>query len=277
MTQITAAAVKALRDKTQLPMMECKRALQEADGDEEAAIRLLRERGRKTMAKRADRVTNVGRFAIFASIDDGVGAMVELQCESASVASHEEFRQLANDLARQLATGPGTDSVEALWSQPSPSHSGVTLEQQRDELANRVREVFRLERIVRIDAPCGGYVHHTGTDGVLLEVQGGTAEVAKDICMHIAAMRPTVINTEDVDPADVSKEREILTTQARTEGKPEKIIEKMVAGRMRNFFAERALCEQPFVKDEKTTVGKFAKANGTTPVRFIHWQLGRSE
>jgi elongation factor Ts len=257
--------------------MECKRALQEANGNEEAAIRLLRERGRKTMAKRADRATNAGRIAICTSIDDGVGAMIELQCESASVAGHGEFRQLADDLARQLATGPGAETAEALWSQSSPSQEGMTLEQQRDDIANRIREVFRLERVVRIDAPCGGYVHHTGTDGVLLEVEGGTAEAAKDICMHIAAMRPTVINKGDIDPADVSKERDILTTQARAEGKPEKIIEKMVEGRLRSFFAERALCEQPFVKDEKLTVGQFAKTHGVTPVRFVHWQLGRPE
>jgi elongation factor Ts len=190
MTQISAAAVKALRDKTQLPMMECKRALLEADGDQEKAIRCLRERGRKTMVARSGRATNAGRIAIYTSIDAGVGAMVELQCESAPVAAHEDFRQLADDLARQLATGPGARTADELWGQPSPSHEGLTLAERRDEIANRIRETFRLARVVRIDAPCGGYLHHTAADGVLLEVSEGTAELAKEISMHIAAMRP---------------------------------------------------------------------------------------
>ena len=275
MAEITAAAVKALRDKTQLPMMECKRALAETGGDQEAAIRLLREQGKKTMAKRADRSTNAGRIAIYASLEPAAGAMVELQCESASVATHEEFVQLARDLAEQLAKGPGAATPDELWSQPSPSKPGMTLAEQRDELTNRIREVFRLSRIIRIDGPCGGYAHHTGTDGVLLEVDGGTAETAKDISMHIAAMRPTVVKKEELDPADVEKERQLLIKQAQSEGKPDNIIEKMVEGRMRNYYADHVLLEQAFVKDEKQTVGKIAKAGGLTPVRFVHWQLGK--
>ncbi len=275
MAEITAAAVKALRDKTQLPMMECKRALVESGGDVEAAIRLMREQGKKTMAKRADRSTDGGRMAIYATIDPPAGAMVELQCESASVAGHEEFVQLAKDLAQQLATGPSAATPDELWSQPSPSKSGMTLAEQRDDLTNRIREVFRLHRIIRIDGPCGGYVHHTGTDGVLLEVAGGTAEVAKDVSMHIAAMRPSVVKKEDLDPSEVEKERDLLVSQAQAEGKPENIIEKMVDGRMRNYYAEHVLLEQPFVKEEKQTVGQIAKAGGLTPVRFVHWQLGK--
>ncbi len=274
MADISAAAVKALRDKTQLPMMECKRALVETGGDEEQAIRLLRESGKKTMAKRSDRSTDAGRLAIYAKLDPGVGVMVELQCESASVATHQEFAELARDLAEQLATGPGASSPDDLWRQPSPSHPGQTLADQRDDLANRIRENFRLQRTVRIDGPCGGYVHHTGTDGVLLEVRGGSAELAKDVSMHIAAMKPTVVHKEDVDPAEVQREREILARQAETEGKPAKIIEKMVEGRLRNFFAEKVLAEQPFVRDEKTTVGKHAKAGGMELKRFVRWQLG---
>jgi elongation factor Ts len=202
--------------------------------------------------------------------------MVELQCESAPVAGHEDFRQLAGDLARQLATGPGASTPDELWSQPSPRSPDLTLAQQRDDIANRIREVFRLSRILRIDEPCGGYVHHTGADGVLLAVSGGTPEVAKDISMHIAAMRPQVVRREDIDPVEVEKEREILAKQAQAEGKPENIIGKMVEGRLRNFYAERVLTEQPFVKNEKQTVGKYAKASGLEPIRFVHWQLGKA-
>ncbi len=274
MAEISAAAVKALRDKTQLPLMECKRALAESGGDEEQAIRLLRESGKKTMAARSDRSTGAGVLAIHTSFDPGVGAMVELQCESAPVAGHEEFVRLARDLAEQLATGAGADAPDALWSQPSPSQSGKTLAEQRDDLSNRIRELFRLQRLVRIDGSCGGYVHFTGTNGVLVEVQGGTPDLAKDVAMHIAAMRPAAVHKEDIDPAEVQKEREILFKQAESEGKPSNIVEKMVEGRLRNFYAERVLAEQPFIRDEKTTVGKYAAQGGMKLVRFVHWELG---
>ena len=274
MTQISAAAVKALREKTQLPMMDCKRALLEADGDEEAAIRWLREQGMKTMSKRSGRATEAGRLAIFTSLDPGVGAMVELQCESASVAGHEEFVQLANDLTRQLAIGAGASTPEALWDQASPSKPNSSLKDECDDLSNRIREVFKLTRLIRIDAPCGGYLHHTGTDGVLLEIEGGTLEVAKEISMQIAAMKPKVVQREDLDPSDLQRERDILMEQARSEGKPENIIEKMVDGRMRVYYEETVLTEQRFVKDDKKTIGQLATENGLKPIRFVHWQLG---
>jgi len=275
MTDITAAAVKALRDRTGLPMMDCKRALTEAGGDQNQAVELLRKSGAKTMEKRAGRATSAGRIAVYADLDAGVGAMVDLRCESAPVAANEEFVQLAADLATQLATGPGAASPEELLDQPSPGKSGQTLKQQFDELNNRIREVFKLERIERIDGPCGGYAHHNGASGVLLHVEGGNEELAKDICMHIAAMRPTVLAKEDVDPDAVAKEREILGEAARKEGKPEKIIDKMVEGRMRNFYAEQCLNEQPFVKDDKQAVAKVAQAAGMKIVRFLHWELGK--
>jgi elongation factor Ts len=276
MAQITATAVKSLRDRTGLPMMDCKRALQEAGGDEEAAVEALRKQGIKTQQIRQDRETTEGRFAIYTDFDGGVGAMIELRCESAPVANNEEFIQLATDMAQQLATGPGAASPDELLDQPSPSAPGTTLREQKDDLFNRIREVFNLARIVRIDGPCGGYTHHAGvTKGVLLEVSGGNTEAAKDVCMHIAAMSPATVDKEQLDPALVDKEREILGEAARKEGKPEKIIEKMVEGRMRQFYAQHVLSEQPFVKDDKQTVGKFAKANDMKLVRFLAWELGK--
>ncbi len=188
------------------------------------------------------------------------------------MASNEHFVQLANDLARQLAAGPGADSPEALLAQPSPGKK-TTLRQQFDELNNRIREVFKVERIVRIDGHCGGYAHHNGAAGVLLEFEGGSAELAKEICMHVAAMRPAVLYKEELDPAVVAKEREILSEAARKEGKPENIIAKMVEGRLRNFYAECCLAEQPFVKDDKKTVGQVAKEAGMKLVRFLRWEL----
>ena len=275
MPEITAAMVKKLRDETQLPMMECKAALAETNGDMEAAKRKLREQGKQFMGKRQDRTTEEGRIGVFASIKDGVGAMVELQCESAPVATNEEFIQLAEDLAMQLATGPGAKTADELWAQPSPSRKGMTLEDQRDELQNKIREVFRIARLERFDAPSGGFVHMAKI-GVLLEVEGGTDELAKDVSLHIAAMSPKATTKADLDPALVEKEKQLQMDRARQEGKPENIIEKMIEGRMKNFYAEIVLEEQPFVKDESQTVGNIAKSGGMKLKRFVRWQLGET-
>ena len=275
MAEVTAAMVKKLRDDTQLPMMECKKALYEVDGDMEAAKQKLREAGKKFMGKRQDRTTDEGRIGVYASVADKVGAIIELQCESAPVASNDEFVQLANDLAKQLATGPGAATAEELWTQPSPSRSGSTLQEQCDELQNKIREVFRLSRLERFDAPCGGFVHMAKI-GVLLEVEGGDDELAKEVSLHVAAMNPKAATKEDLDPALVEKERTTLAEAAKKEGKPDNIVEKMIEGRMRNFYAEHVLSEQPFVKDESQTVGKVASAGGMKIKRFIRWELGET-
>lgn len=273
MAEITAAVVKSLRDRTNLPMMDCKKALQEAGGDIEKAVELLRKAGAKLMEKRSGRATTSGRITVYLSPDATVGTMIDLRCESAPVASNDEFVQLSNDLAQQLAAGPGAASPEALMAQPSPSKKAPTLQQQFDDLNNKIREVFKLEQIVRIDGRCGGYAHHNGATGVLLQYEGNNAELARDICMHVAAMRPAALHKEELDPALVAKEKEILSEAARKEGKPENIIEKMVEGRLRNFYAECCLAEQPFVKDDKKTVGQVAKEAGMKLIKFVRWEL----
>ena len=275
MAEITAAAVKALRDKTQLPMMDCKKALAEAGGNEEAAIRWLREHGKKIMGGRLERSTEEGRLALYHG--PSMGAIIELQCESAPVASQEDFIQLAKDLAEQFASGPGAATPEELLAQPSPSRKGSTLQEQMDELSNKIREVFRLSRMERVEGVTGGYLHHDAKTGVLVLYEGGTADVAKEVAMHITAAdpRPKVVNRDEVDPAEVSAERDFLVEQARKEGKPDNIIEKMVDGRLRNFYAERVLVEQPFIKDDKLTVGKFAEQAGMKIKKFFRWQLGK--
>ena len=272
---ITAAAVKELRERTGLPMMECKKALTECDGDQESAIAWLRKQGLQTQEKRSGRETAFGRMGLFAQLDASTGAMVELKCESAPVTQNEDFIELADDLAKQLATGPGAADGEELLDQPSPNKDGMTLREQRDDLFNRIREVFNVGRIARLEGPCGGYSHNAGTvSGVLLQVEGGNQEAAKDICMHVAAMRPKALNVDELDAEVVAKERDILTEAARAEGKPEAIISKMVDGRMKNFFAESVLAEQPFVKDDKQSVGAFAESNGMKLIKFVHWELG---
>jgi elongation factor Ts len=276
MPEITATAVKALRDKTNLPMMDCKKALEAAGGDPEAAVQWLREQGKKTYEKRAGRETAFGRIAIHFGAEPPRAAMIELRCESAPVMNAEGFVQLANDLARRLAEGPGASGPDELLAQASPSKGGETLKEQMDHLFNQVREVFRLARIVRIDGPSAGYVHHNGALGVLLAVDGRVDPVlAKDICMHIAAMRPKVISPSDLDPAKVQQEREILREAARKEGKPEKILDKMVEGRLRDFYAQQCLTEQPFVKDSTKSVGQVAKAAGMKLARFVCWEVGK--
>ncbi len=282
MAAITAAAVMALREKTGLPMMECKKALTECGGDTEQAVDWLRKQGVKTQAMRADRETSMGRLAIYTDLEKGVGALIELKCESAPVAGSPDFKDFVNDIAKTLALGPGATSPEELLDQKSQAHSDKTLRELKDDLFNRMREVFELSRICRIDAPCGGYAHHDGSKAALVEISGETtgptaAEVAKDVAMHIVALSPQAIVKEDLDQTVVDKEREILTEAARQEGKPGNIIQKMIEGRLRNFFSQCVLLEQPFVKDDKQTVGKLLKSAGLDVKRMEHWKIGSGD
>ncbi len=276
MAEITATLVRELRDETGLPMMDCKKALTESGGDKEKAKETLRKAGIAIAAKRSDRETSFGRFGIYHGVEKGSGGIVELKCESAPVAGSAEFIQLANDLAQQLATGPGAKTADELLDQPSPSKPGKTLRDVKDDMFNRIREVFNVGRMLRIDGGTGAYSHNSGTvSGVLLHVEGGTNEAAKDVAMHVAAMRPLALAKEDIDPKLIDKEREILKEAALKEGKPANIVDKMVEGRLRNFYAEKALLEQPFVKEPTLTVQKFADQSGLKIKKFVHWELGR--
>ncbi len=274
--EITAAAVKALRDKTGLPMMECKKALQEANGNEELAIEILRKSGKKTMDGRTDRETEAGRIAIYTDPKSGVSAMVELLCESAPVANTDEFIALINGMARQLAEGPGAKSADELLDQPFPGKK-TTIREEYDDLVNKIREVFRLTRMARVEAPCGTYVHHNNGIGVLVEYEGSNPEIARDVCMHIASMRPKVLGKENLDQAMLEKERAIVAEEVKQNnaGKPENILEKIIEGRMKTFIAESCLLDQPFVKDSSKTVSQHAADNGVTLKGYTHWVLGR--
>ena len=279
MAEITAAAVMALREKTGLPMMECKKALQECGGNTDQAVEWLRKQGVKTQSMRADRETSCGRLAVYTDAAKGVGTIIEFKCESPPVAGSPDFKDLANDIAKTLALGPGAKTPEELMAQKSQAHPGKTLGELKDDLFNRMREVFELSRIKRVDAACGGYAHHDGSKAALVEIAGNVgaanaAEVAKDIAMHVVALAPQAIRKEDLDPAVVEKEREILSEAARKEGKPENIIAKMIEGRLRNFFSQCVLLEQPFVKDDKQTVGQLAKAAGLEVKAVENWKLG---
>jgi elongation factor Ts len=279
MAEITAGAVMALREKTGLPMMECKKALQECGGNTEQAVEWLRKQGIKTQALRADRETSCGRLAVYTDPAKGVGAIIEFKCESPPVAGCPDVKEFATEIAKTLALGPGAKTPADLLAQQSVSQPARTLNEIKDELFNRMREVFDVSRIQRIDAPCGGYAHHDGSKAAIVEIAGNTtaanaAEVAKDIAMHVVALAPQAIRKEDLDPAVVEKEREILSEAARKEGKPENIIAKMIEGRLRNFFSQCVLLEQPFVKDDKQTVGQLAKSAGLEIKRVENWKLG---
>ena len=277
MAEITAALVRELREETGLPMRDCKQALVEAGGDKQKAKDEMRKKGLKLQEGRGSRETSFGRFGIYAGLDKKAGAIVELKCESAPVAGSAEFIQLANDLAQQLATGPGATTADELLAQPSPSQKGKTLKDVKDDMFNRIREVFNVGRMARIEGQTGGYCHNATTvSGVLVQVEGGNDEAAKDISMHIAAMRPLAVNKEEIDPVIVAKEREILKQAALAEGKPANIVDKMVEGRLKNFYAEKVLLEQPFVKENSISVGKHAEGHGMKVKKFVHWELGKA-
>ena len=277
MAEITATMVRQLREETNLPMMDCKQALTEAGGDKEAAKGILRKKGLKIQEGRGGRETAFGRFGIYSGLDKKAGAIVEVKCESAPVAGGQEFIQFANDMAKQLATGPGASTGEELLAQPCPSHPGKTLRDVKDDMFNRIREVFNVGRIARLEGPTGGYSHNATTvSGVLVQVEGGTDEAAKDVSMHIAAMRPLGVNKEEIDPSVVAKEREILRDAALAEGKPANIVDKMVEGRLKNFYADKVLLEQPFVKENSMTVGQYAESKGLKVKKFVHWELGKA-
>lgn len=277
MVEISAAAVRALRDRTDLPMMDCKRALTEANGNEELAVEILKKQGLKAIDKRKDNATSEGRIRAAVSDDQMTGAMVELQCESAPVAKSEDFLFLADQLVKQLITGPGASTPDELLAQGAPDRAGTTLGELLTEVTNKIREKIVLSRVMRTGGPVGAYAHHDGKTGVLFEAAGKPSanDVLRDVSMHIAAMRPGVTLPEELDAAIVDVERKRLTDEAVASKKPANIIEKMVDGRMKVFYAEKGvLIEQPFAKDDSKTVGKALGEVGLTAVKFTRWVLG---
>ncbi|QDT33605.1 translation elongation factor Ts [Thalassoglobus polymorphus] len=270
MAEITAAAVKALREKTDLPMMDCKKALVAADGDESKAIEILREQFEKVMVKRADNATAEGRIFTKTSEDGATSAAVVMLCESAPVAGSEGLAAIGNAAVSQLLTGPGADSGEALLEQENPA--GGTLKDLYEETINKIREKIVIGQVAKVTGPTGIYVHHDGKTGVLFEAEGEpkNADILRDIAMHIAAMRPKVATVDNVDPALVQAERDRLTEEAKASGKPDNIIEKIVDGRMSVFYREEAgvLTEQPFAKEDSKTVSQILAENGLKAKRF---------
>lgn len=276
MAEITAAAVKALREKTDLPMMECKKALTEAGGDEAKAIAILKEQFKKVQLKRADNATLEGRIFIATRDGSAEAAMVEIQCESAPVATGEVLKDFGQAMADQLLHGPGAATPAELLAQ-KPAGGTRTFQEIYEEIVNKIREKIVINRIARVTGPVGGYVHHDYKTAVLFCASGkpGNTEILRDVAMHIAALRPSVATAEEVDPAVVQAERDRLTAEAKASGKPDNIIGKMVDGRMKVFYAEQGvLLFQPFAKDDSKTVAQALAEAGLQVVGFQRWQVG---
>lgn len=275
MAEISAATVKALRDLTDLPMMDCKRALTEAGGDQDKAISLLKEWGKKVSIKRAENATSEGLIRVLVADDGSAGAMIELQCESAPVAKADDFVLLADQCVKQLLNGPGAATPAELLAQAAPDVPGKTLAQLLEDVQNKIREKMLLARILKVAGPVGGYAHHDGKTGVLAQGEGKADAVLRDVAMHVAALRPQATHPEELPAQTVTAERDRLTQEATASGKPANIVEKIVDGRMKTFFAEQGvLVHQLFAKDDSKTVSQALAEKGLKAKGFIRWVLG---
>jgi len=271
MAQITAAMVKELRELTGAGMMDCKKALTETNGDKQKAIDFLREKGIAKAAKKAGRIAAEGVVAAFVDEAAKVGAVVEVNCETDFVANTDKFHALADKVAKHIMAENPAD-----MDAPNASMlDGKSVADFIKEAIANIGEKIDIRRFARYETKAGriaSYIHMGGKIGVLVELSGGTAELGKDISMQIAAANPACVNRSQVDPAALEHEREVLKKQALEEGKPEKIVEKMVEGRINAYYKEVCLLEQPFVKEPKQSVEKVL--GGVEVARFARYQLG---
>ena len=271
MANITAGMVKELRERTGLGMMDCKRALTEAEGDMDKAIDDLRKASGIKAAKKASRVAAEGVVLTKVAEDGNYGVIIEVNSETDFAARDANFLDFAQQ-ALELAYSNSEADVSALLD--------AGLEDTRTAMVQKIGEncnVRRVERLQFTDGNAGiveSYVHSNNRIAVLISVTGGDEALARDVAMHIAAVNPLVVNAEDVPEEEIAKETEIYSAQARESGKPEEIIEKMISGRLRKFVAEVSLLEQPFVRDPDVTVGKLLKDAGASIVQFVRFEVG---
>ncbi|HWL94433.1 MAG TPA: translation elongation factor Ts [Phycisphaerae bacterium] len=268
MAEISAKQVHALRAKTDLAMMDCKKALVEADGDEAKALEILRKRFADKMTERAERETANGRIGVYGGPEGA--AMVELRCETDFVATNSDFRSLADSLAEHCVKSGITD-VEKFKT--SKMATGRTVQETLVDAFGRMKENLNLVRLVRLDGYGASYVHHNGRIGTIITADKSPGDAGRGICMHIAST-PTLLGRvrEDVDSKQVAEARERSMTEAK--GKPEPILNKIVEGKMDKWYGERVLVEQPFVMDDKKTVGQFAKENGFEIKSYLKFEVG---
>jgi elongation factor Ts len=272
MANFTAADVKRLRESTGAGMMDSKKALEEADGDFDQAVELLRIKGAKSLGKRAERTAANG---LVAAVDD---ALVELNCETDFVAKNDQFQALGQQVAQAAATSRAA-SAEALAATALPD--GQTVQQAIDALAAVIGEKLVLGRVAVFDGPTVVYLHRRASDlppsvGVMVGYTGGDEAAARGAAMQVAAMRPQYLTRDDV-PADVvENERRIAEATAREEGKPEQALPKIVEGRVTGFFKQVALLDQPSVQDQKRSVQQVLADSGVTLTRFARFEVGEA-
>ena len=270
---VTASLVKELREKTGAGMMDCKKVLTETDGDIEKAIELLRERGIAKAAKKSGRIAAEGLVEAYVSEDGKVGAIVEVNSETDFVGKNEEFKTFVMDVAKQVVkNNPAT--VEELLAQPSIAVEGKTVQEVLVEKIATIGENMTIRRFARFetDGLVEKYIHGDGKIAVLVNMKNGNKELAKDICMQIAAARPEFVNREQVPADRLEKEKEILKQQTINEGKPEAIAEKIVMGRINKFYEEVCLVDQEFVKDPSMKVSQILK--DAEIVEFARFEKG---
>jgi elongation factor Ts len=271
---ITAQMVKELREKTGAGMMDCKKALQEVDGNMEAALDFLREKGLSSAAKKADRIAAEGTTAIH--VDGNEAIILEVNAETDFVAKNPGFQTLVKELSEHLlATKPATVE-EALESKMS---NGFNVADHISNAIAKIGEKLTLRRFeirTKTDNDAfGPYLHMGGKISVLTVLEGSTdSDAAKDVAMHIAALNPKYVSRDEVSEEEVEHERKILTEQALNEGKPENIVAKMVEGRIGKYFEEICVLDQAFVKNSDQKVGDFVKSTGGTLVEFIRYAVG---
>jgi len=272
MAEITAGMVKELREKTDAPMMECKKALAEADGDMAKAEEILRVRLGNKASKAASRVAAEGIVGIHLAADGKLGALVEVNCETDFVAKNEDFLAFARNLAELVAKNAPAD-VNAL---SALTIDGTPVEELRKTLVGRIGENMSIRRFERMAAKgkLTSYVHGGSKIGVVVDVVGGDEMLAKDLAMHIAASKPVALDKGEVSAELIQREREIAQQKAAESGKPANIVEKMVEGSVQKYLKEVTLLGQPFVKDDKLTIEQLLKSKGAQVARFVLYVVG---
>jgi len=272
---VTASLVKELREKTGAGMMDCKKVLTETDGDMEKAIELLRERGIAKAAKKSGRVAAEGLVEAYISEDGKVGAIVEVNSETDFVAKNEEFKTFVMDVAKQVVEKNPKD-VEELLNQEAIFEAGKTVNEALIGKIATIGENLSIRRFARFESKglIEKYIHGDGKIAVLVNMTKGEKELAKDLCMQIAAARPEFVTRQEVPQERVDKEMEILKVQAMNEGKPEQIAEKIVQGRVGKFYEEICLVDQVFVKDSSMKVSELLKQKDAEIVEFARFEKG---
>ena len=272
MAEITAGMVKELREKTDAPMMECKKALSEAHGDMEKAEEILRVKLGSKASKAAGRIAAEGVVATFIGGDLKLGSIVEVNCETDFVAKNEDFLAFAKNLA-ELAAKHNPADVAAL---SGLSLNDATVETIRTALVGKIGENVSIRRFARIEAKgkISQYIHGGAKIGVMVDLVGGDEALAKDLSMHIAASKPVALAKEEVAPELIQKERDIATAKAAESGKPPEIVAKMVEGSVAKYLKEVTLLGQPFVKDDKQTIEQLLKSKSASVARFVIYIVG---